>query len=73
MDILHRKAGAGDAVGIWKDGGPDQGFWQVYVKHISDIMAISPEAGDDAGIATLIGKKFHVFTIYPKAICSSAR
>ena len=42
-------------------------------KHISDIVTICPEAGDNAGIATLIGKKFHFFTIYPKAICSSAR
>jgi len=42
-------------------------------KHISDIVTISPEAGDDAGIAALIGKKFHFFTIYPKAISSSAR
>jgi len=42
-------------------------------KHISDIVTISPEAGDDAGIAALISKKFHFFTIYPKAISSSAR
>ena len=42
-------------------------------KHISDIVTISPEAGDDAGIAALIGKKFHFFITYPKAICSSAR
>ncbi len=34
-------------------------------KHISDIVTISPEAGDDAGIAALIGKEFHFFTIYP--------
>jgi hypothetical protein len=25
-------------------------------------VIICPEAGDDAGIATLIGKKFHFFT-----------
>ena len=42
-------------------------------KYISDIVTISPEAGDDAGIAALIGKKFHFFITYPKAICSSAR
>jgi hypothetical protein len=42
-------------------------------RHISDIVTISPEVGDDARIAAFIGKKFHFFTIYPKAICSSAR
>jgi hypothetical protein len=26
-----------------------------------------------AGIVSLIGKEFHLFTIYPKAISSSAR
>jgi hypothetical protein len=41
--------------------------------HINDIVTISPETGDDAGITALIGKKFHFFTIYPKAISSSAR
>jgi hypothetical protein len=42
-------------------------------QHMSDIVTICPEAGDNPGIATLIGKKIHFFTIYPKAICSSAR
>lgn len=42
-------------------------------KHVSNIVTISPKSGDDPGIAALIGKKFHIFTIYPKAICSSAR
>ena len=32
-----------------------------------------PETGHDARVAAFIGKKFHRFTRYPKAICSSAR
>lgn len=35
------------------------GYACLSFKHISDIVTISPEAGDDAGIAALIGKKFH--------------
>ena len=42
-------------------------------RHIGDIVAGSPETGHDARVAALIGKKFHGFTRYPKAICSSAR
>lgn len=42
-------------------------------KQISDVVTVSPEAGNDAGIAALLGKKSHCFTIYPKAISSSAR
>jgi hypothetical protein len=59
-----------------QDATFNKGFLQNFIirdvclsfKHISDIVTISPEAGDDAGIATLIGKQSHFFTAYPKAI-----
>lgn len=41
--------------------------------HIEDIVTGRPETGHDARVTALIGKKFHVSTRYPKAICSSAR
>lgn len=42
-------------------------------RHINDVVTGSPKAGYNARVAALIGKKFHGFTRYPKAICSSAR
>jgi len=42
-------------------------------RHINDVVTGSPKTGHDPRIATLVGKEFHGFTRYPKAICSSAR
>ena len=42
-------------------------------RYVGDVVAGDPETGHDACVAALIGKKFHEFTRYRKAICSSAR